>query len=45
MASNSATPNEGGSRDDDNNSQERNKNAATWKLLTKYIDRFAKEED
>ena len=45
MASNSATPNEGGSRDDDNNSQERNKNAATWKLLTKYIDRFVKEED
>ena len=45
MASNSTTPNEGGLGDDDNNSQERNKNAATWKLLTKYIDRFVKEED
>ena len=45
MASNSATPNEGGPGEDNNNSQERKKNAATWKLLTKYIDRFVKEED
>ena len=45
MASNSTTPNEGVSGDEDNNSQEINKNAATWKLLTNYIDRFVKEED
>ena len=45
MASNSTTPNEGGSGDNNNNPQEMNKNAATWKLLTKYIDRFDKEVD
>jgi len=47
MASNSATPNEGGSRDGRRQqfTRKRNKNAATWNLLTKYIDRFVKEED
>ena len=45
MASNSTTPNEDGSGDDGNNSQEINKNAVTWKLLRNYIDRFVKEED
>ena len=45
MASNSTTPNEDGSGDDGNNSQEINKNPVTWKLLTNYIDRFVKECD
>jgi len=45
MASNSTTPNEGGSGDEDNNSQDTIKKAATWKLLSAYNNKFDKDED
>ena len=45
MASNSTTPNEGVSGDEDNNSQNTIKKAATWKLLSEYNNKFDKDED